>query len=688
MLRQIRKLCTAAKPLWSAALAVAVICASVAQADWPTYRGNLQRTGSLDDLPGPKAPKVFWAFKAQQHFIASPVPEANVLYVSGLGAFNTAAFHCLALEGDAPKRQLWVKSTPYLKLPVVCAPAVAEGLIVFGDGMHQTDGAILYCLRADTGRPIWQFPLPGKLVHLEGSPTIDKGRVLIGGGEAGVICVDLKRVSLDGKELDLAAVQALLEKQWAELNAKYEEDKKKDPQFAIPPTEDALAKPAPKLIWRQGDGKWHVDAPVAVSGDRVLVASAYIDEEKVGKRVLLCLNAADGTVAWEAPLKINPWAGPTVAGNLVLVGCSNIRFDKKLIKKAEGEVVAIDLASGQVKWRKAVPGGVLSPIAVKNDVAVFTCTDGKVRAWNVQTAEQKWSFSGQNPFFAGPAVASGIVYAADLKSVLYAINLTDGKSQWTLDVAADQAVQTSGMVFGSPVVHAGQVYLATCNMEGANAEQPCAVVCVSDKSGAALVKTAQGIIIDKAKRTITLDCKVAPRKLPTLQEIYPLEVVATFPAPAGQKAHETVVTFEAKPSDVHKTLEAFGLKPGSPARGEGPPASGPEVKISIAVPGVVDGRPRLVPMEKVMVDKRTGKPLPPLKWFFTGSAMRQPDPDKPLKVYGADLGGTLIALFPVTDETVFQTNLTMKDSTLLKLETNRNVLPDEGTPVTVIIEVK
>jgi len=88
-----------------------------------------------------------------------------------------------------------------------------------------------------------------------------------------------------------------------------------------------------------------------------------------------------------------------------------------------------------------------------------------------------------------------------------------------------------------------------------------------------------------------------------------------------------------------------------------------------------------------MVDRRTGKPLPSLRWYFTGSAFRQPDPNKDYKVYGADLAGTLIAIFPVTDETVFQTNLTMKESTLLRLETNRNVLPDEGTAVRLIIQV-
>ena len=667
--------------------AVLAACLPTRAADWPTHRGNPQRTGNLDNQAGPKAPKVLWSFKAAEHFIASPVAGDKLLYVAGLAGFNTAAFHCLSLDPAAPQRAAWTKTAPFIKIPTVCSPAVVEGLIVFGDGMHQTDGAVLYCLTAEGGQAVWQYPVPGKLVHLEAGPTVDKGRVFIGGGEAGVLCADLKKVMLDGQERDLPTIRAIMDKRWAELAAKYEEDKKKDPTFAVPPSEDALPMPSPRLVWQAGQGKWHVDAPVAVVGDRVLVGSAYIDDEKVGKRSLLCLNAADGNVLWEVPLKVNPWAGPSVAGSLVLVGCSSIRFDQKLIPHSAGEVVAVDLAGGQVKWRKDVPGGVLSPVAICGDLAVFTATDGRIRCWSAQDGQEKWSYDAGVPFFAGPAAAGGVIYAADIKAVLHAVSLADGKGIWKLDVSGDPAVQLPGMVFGSPIVQGGMIYLATCNMETAAADQPCAVACVGEASGAAAAVNAAGFSVDPSRGTITIPCKVAPRKLPSLQEIYPLEVVATFPSPRGQKAHETVVSFEVKPSDVHKALEGLGLKPGTPVRGEGVVASGPEVRVFLEVPGVA-GRPRRVSVEKTMMDRRTGKPLPPLKWYFTGSVMRQTDPTKDTKAYGADMGGTLIALFPVTDETVIQTNLTMRESTLLKLETNRDMLGEEGSSVNLVIEVK
>ena len=95
-----------------------------------------------------------------------------------------------------------------------------------------------------------------------------------------------------------------------------------------------------------------------------------------------------------------------------------------------------------------------------------------------------------------------------------------------------------------------------------------------------------GVVIDKEARTITIDCKMAPRKVfKGKDDIYPLEVIATWPYPKGKKAHETIVTIDEaiKPSAVHKALEALGLKAGKPVQGEGEP-KGPAVSIYFLIP--------------------------------------------------------------------------------------------------------
>jgi outer membrane protein assembly factor BamB len=454
---------------------------------WATYRGNPERTGNTDGAAGPAQPKVLWVFKSKDHFIASPVPQHDRLYVSGLGGFNVPTFYVLATDPKAPKRELLTKSSPYLKLPTVSSPALAGGkagvpsLLVFGDGMHQTDGAILHCMQHEGGKPLWQLPLPGNLVHLEGSPTIAEGKVYIGGGAAGVICVELERVTLEGKEQKLPEVQKILAERWKALQAKYEDDKKKDPDFAVPPSEDQLPRAMPKRVWQEGKDKWHVDAPVNVIGERVLVATAFLDKEKVGDRALYCLEAKTGAKQWRAELTYNPWGGPSILGKVVVVGGSTIGYDPKSLKQAKGEIAAFDLSDGKPKWRKDVPGGVVSSPALTAGLAVVTATDGKVRAFDLATGERRWIYDAKTPLFAPVAVAGKVVYAGDLKGVLHAIDLSSGQQKWTLDLGTHPDVQAPGMIYGGPVVDGGRVFVATCNLDGPHVGKATVVVCVGAK---------------------------------------------------------------------------------------------------------------------------------------------------------------------------------------------------------------
>ncbi len=196
---------------------------------------------------------------------------------------------------------------------------------------------------------------------------------------------------------------------------------------------------------------------------------------------------------------------------------------------------------------------------------------------------------------------------------------------------------------------------------------------------------ANGVVVNKEKRTVTVAAKVAPRKV--LDQVYPIELVAGWPHPKGKKAHEIVVSVDANPSEVHKGLESLGLKPGKPAKGADAKAEGPIVNVFIEVPEA-DGTPRRLTLDKVLIDPKSKKPAPKPTFRFTGSVMAAPDPTKPDEnKYGADVTGTLISLFPVTDETVLQTDWTMKEEKYLKLDVNPAVLPKEGSPVKLVIEV-
>ena len=215
----------------------------------------------------------------------------------------------------------------------------------------------------------------------------------------------------------------------------------------------------------------------------------------------------------------------------------------------------------------------------------------------------------------------------------------------------------------------------------------CAAVLLASAAADDPKPAAGGVVVDKDKRTVSVAAKVAPRKLPHLEEKYPVELVAGWPHPKGKKAHEIVVSVDANPSEVHKGLVELGLKPGKPAKGPDAKAEGPAVNVFVEVPGDGGGPAKRLTLDKVLIDPKTKKPAPKMTFRFTGSVQSAADPTKPDdKTYGADLTGTLIALFPVTDETVLQTDWTMKEEKYLKLDVNPDALPKEGAAVRVVIE--
>jgi len=459
--------------------------APVAAADpgpWATYRGNPARTGNTDGKPGPASPAVQWVLKSQDHFVASPVPVGSNLYIAGLGAFNRPTITLLPMVGTGEPKPTWTRSAPYLRLASVSSPAVAGNFLVFGDGMHQDAGGTLHCLTADTGRPVWQLPIPGELVHLEGAPAIVGNKVFMGAGGGGVLCVELDKATLDGKEVTPAEIATLQEAKWKELTIKYEEAKKKDPDFAVPPSEDQLLKPAPKVVWKKGEQKWHVDAPVNVVGDRVLVCTSFLDQEKVGERALYCLNAATGETLWTQKLALNPWGGASVSGDTVIVTGSSVGYYYAQLKGAKGTVAAFDLATGKPKWSKDVPtGGIVGCASIADNLVLTTATDGKARAFNLSDGDRRWIYDAKGPLFAPPAVAAGVVYLADLQGAIHALALTDGTAKWKLDLGTDPLVKSPGMVYGGIAIHDGKLFVGSCNLEGPLARKPTFVVSVGGK---------------------------------------------------------------------------------------------------------------------------------------------------------------------------------------------------------------
>ena len=110
------------------------------------------------------------------------------------------------------------------------------------------------------------------------------------------------------RRCDLAADRkdASTEK-WKELQAKYEEDKKKDPDFAVPPTEDQLPKADADASSGSRARRSGTSMPRSPSSaTRCWSRSAFLDKEKVGDRALYCLDATTGKALWRSAADAQP----------------------------------------------------------------------------------------------------------------------------------------------------------------------------------------------------------------------------------------------------------------------------------------------------------------------------------------------------------------------------------------------
>jgi outer membrane protein assembly factor BamB len=432
--------------------------------------------GAADPIP----PKVLWVHKTQNHFVASPTTDGRTVVAPGIGAFNSAVVLGLRADPAASDRVAWMHTTPVLKMPPASSPAMSGGRVVFGTGLHQSDGGELICLDAVSGQIQWRLVMEGRLVHLESAPAIVGDRVWFGAGHGGLICADMQRVTFEGDELPVEEVQRRLATLWEKMKAQYQSDLKKDPDFAVPPRREDLPVPSPRILWQAGKNRWHVDSPVRMARDCVFITTGKVAEDKHSEPAVLCVKADDGSLVWRTPMSTNPWGGVTVAGELVLTGGSTIRLDPDMADKGRGELVAVEAATGQVRWRMELPGGVVSPVAWAGALAIATATDGNVRAFEIATGKEQWSYSATGPIFGGAVVAGETVYAGDLKGVLHAIALADGKGLWKLDVGQHPSIKCPGMIEATPTIHEGRIFVATSNLESVT-DQHTVIICIGEK---------------------------------------------------------------------------------------------------------------------------------------------------------------------------------------------------------------
>ncbi|KPK80796.1 MAG: hypothetical protein AMJ81_11310, partial [Phycisphaerae bacterium SM23_33] len=393
--------------------------ADLGRADWPAYRGGIERRGSSGDGPDPLERAILRTFADEnvKTFHASPAVTGNRVYVAtaNKGVFaDSGAICCL----DADTLGLAWRYAPRGFRATYSSPAVAEGYVVCGEGLHFTREARITCLDAATGRRLWELRTKS---HVESSPCIYEGKAYIGAGDDGMYCIALKPAG--GGQ--------------------------------------------PRLIWHL-EGKDYPDcetSPIAHDG------KVYFGLGEGGCAVV-CVDARSGEEIWRTPAPYPVFSSPTLSRGKLFVGMGNgnlietaeavrekkikkmrqagleeAEIDRRAAKLAPaGEVWCLNPNDGKVIWSYPLPRTVLGAIAAAEGRIYFGCRDGKFYCLTTEKEVVGRPFDAHDPIATSPAVGTDHVYFVTEKGRLYCLDRRTLQRVW------DMPVGTAAPFLSSPAV--------------------------------------------------------------------------------------------------------------------------------------------------------------------------------------------------------------------------------------------
>lgn len=217
-----------------------------------------------------------------------------------------------------------------------------------------------------------------------------------------------------------------------------------------------------KQVWKVNVG--FGDATPVLSGKRIYLAVRQNTDE-----VILCLDAGSGKEIWRSAYTAPAVTGPATShpgprstpaiadGKIVTFGVTGI-------------LTCLDASTGKVLWRKENPENAvpqfytgMSPLIVdKICIAHLGKKDmGQVVALDLATGNEKWKWESDGPSYASPSVMTTgkqkhIIVQTEKN--LIALSLENGKLQWQVATPVQQRFYncTSPYINGDIIYYTGQ----------------------------------------------------------------------------------------------------------------------------------------------------------------------------------------------------------------------------------------
>jgi outer membrane protein assembly factor BamB len=180
----------------------------------------------------------------------------------------------------------------------------------------------------------------------------------------------------------------------------------------------------------------------------------YLNSRDAGRSPIRASTLSGLTTAWSVPMSAGASTSPIVVGGVAYV------------QDQTGTVYAIDVSSGQVKWRTKALGFSIGPWGVSvgwgrlfastsDGVAAFRLSDGtplwtrKITATSGQGVDMQTLPYGGRVYIASVPVSIGGIYKGGSIGYLEALNAFTGRVDWSFDTVR------SKNLWGNPAVNSG-----------------------------------------------------------------------------------------------------------------------------------------------------------------------------------------------------------------------------------------
>lgn len=339
----------------------------------------------------------------------APVAEAPVEQFADWPLFRgDAQMQGVTVEKIMPPLQLAWSFEPKVeegkrRPPIEAGPVVAGGRVFVGS----QDGHF-YCVDLSNGALFWSFKAEGPIT----APAAVLGEKVFFGDTYGFVYA-LEVTT--GKELWRFETEGKIE---GGVNTLTPES---GPARVFVGSHDyflyALNADTGEVLWKHETGNYVVSTPSLILTDGVPALSFG------GCDGLLHVVAADGA-GEKREIEIGAYIANTSA----------VRDGICYIAHNGGEVVAIDIASGETVWKTKTGIEYTASPAVDEKRLYVAGPDKRLVAYDRVDGSEQWAFLATRALASSPLVSAEVIWQGGMDGRLYAVNRADGTEAWNFEL--------------------------------------------------------------------------------------------------------------------------------------------------------------------------------------------------------------------------------------------------------------